>query len=168
MPSAAVADTTGPVTPKPSYAGDVFAWAVTQARLLRERRFDAVDIDVVAEEIESLGRSEKSELRRRIQTLLEHLYKLEASSAEAPRGNWRETIRRSRREITRLLEDSPSLRREVPTILMAEQEGTATFTAELLEDAGESPTKIAERVRSGGFTTDQVFGSWFPGEAPGR
>lgn len=119
MPSAAAAE--APVR-EPStrpYDGDVFAWATTQARLIRDGRFESVDRDGVAEEIESVGRSETSELRRRTQTLLEHLHKLDASAASDPRANWRETVRRSRREIKRLLDDSPSLRRDLAALLAA-------------------------------------------------
>lgn len=164
MPSAAAAEASVREPSTRPYDGDVFAWATTQARLIRDGRFESVDREGVAEEIESVGRSETSELRRRTQTLLEHLYKVDASAASEPRANWRETVRRSRREIKRLLDDSPSLRRDLAALLVSEQESTARFTVELLEDAGESAAAILDRLGNGGFTFDQVFGSWFPGD----
>ncbi|MFL4987997.1 MAG: DUF29 family protein, partial [Microvirga sp.] len=47
----------------PSYDADAYSWAFRQAQLLREGRFDEADIANIAEEIESLGRSERSTLR---------------------------------------------------------------------------------------------------------
>ncbi len=44
------------------YDRDFFAWANEQAALLRAGRLAAADIDNIAEEIESMGRSEKREL----------------------------------------------------------------------------------------------------------
>jgi hypothetical protein len=43
----------------PAYEGDVVAWAQEQARLLRARRFDALNIEHIAEEIEDVGKSEQ-------------------------------------------------------------------------------------------------------------
>ena len=96
------------------YGRDVYAWAMEQARLIREGQFDAIDIDNVAEEIESVGRSQKGEIRGWTSTLVEHLLKLEASPASDPRQEWRETIRRTRLEIEDSIGDRPSLRRQLP------------------------------------------------------
>lgn len=73
MPSATAAEASVREPSTRPYDGDVFAWATTQARLIRDGRFESVDREGVAEEIESVGRSETSDLRRRTQTLLEHL-----------------------------------------------------------------------------------------------
>jgi hypothetical protein len=48
------------------YERDFYAWTVQQARLLRAGEFSAVDIDNVAEEIESLGRSDRREIQSRL------------------------------------------------------------------------------------------------------
>ena len=44
------------------YEEDFYAWTVEQARLLRSGEFSSIDIANVAEEIESLGRSDKREI----------------------------------------------------------------------------------------------------------
>ena len=49
-----------------SYEGDLYGWAMQQAALLREGRMAEADIANIAEEIESLGRSEKRELVSRL------------------------------------------------------------------------------------------------------
>ena len=59
----------------------------------------------VAEEIESLGRSDRRELRSRIATIIEHLLKLEHSSVIEPRVGWLDTVERSRQEAENLLKE---------------------------------------------------------------
>ena len=94
------------------YEQDFYLWIQTTAKLLKERRFDDVDWDNLIEEIESMGRSEKKELKSRLIVLIEHLLKLmywEAEKTYKARG-WRDTIVEQRLQIQLSLEDSPSLR----------------------------------------------------------
>jgi hypothetical protein len=82
------------------YDEDFLLWTQQQAKLLREaaeRRVNfPLDWENLAEEIESLGKSQRSELRSRLMTIIEHLLKLEYSSAREPRNGWRETVGRTR------------------------------------------------------------------------
>jgi Domain of unknown function DUF29 len=92
------------------YDGDFALWLEDVAAKLRSRDFDRLDIDNLVEEIESLGRSDKKELKSRLVTLLAHLLKrLYIDSAYDNRG-WEITIREQRKELLLLLEQSPSLR----------------------------------------------------------
>ncbi|HBL12656.1 MAG TPA: DUF29 domain-containing protein [Cyanobacteria bacterium UBA11162] len=94
------------------YEQDFYLWIQTTAKLLKEHRFQEVDLENLIEEIESMGRSEKKELKSRLIVLIEHLLKLiywEAEKAYNARG-WRDTIVEQRRQIDFSLEDSPSLR----------------------------------------------------------
>ena len=108
-----------PIVPKnaPLYEQDFVRWTEAQAANLRQagaaRANLPLDWDNLAEEVESLGRSQRRELRSRIAVVIEHLLKLARSPAEEPRAGWIETIARERAEIERLLEDSPSLRGEL-------------------------------------------------------
>lgn len=113
------------------YDTDFYAWANAQAALLRSGRLAAADIEHIAEEIESMGRSEKRELLSRLALLLMHLLKWQAQPML--RGNsWRATIKVQRREIARHLADSPSLTARLPEVL-ADAYGDAVLLA-----AGES------------------------------
>ncbi|EGV19275.1 protein of unknown function DUF29 [Thiocapsa marina 5811] len=47
----------------PVYGEDLVAWAFANARLLREGRFDSLDVENIAEELEDMGRSENGHLR---------------------------------------------------------------------------------------------------------
>jgi hypothetical protein len=64
-----------------------------------------------------LGKSLRSELRSRLRTIIEHLLKLEHSAAREPRNGWIETVERTRGEAELLLEENPSLRRELADLV---------------------------------------------------
>jgi len=94
------------------YEQDFYLWLQITAKLLKEKQLELVDFDNLIEEIESMGRSEKKELKSRFTTLIEHLLKIkywQSEKANNARG-WRQTIVEQRRQIEYLLEDSPSLR----------------------------------------------------------
>jgi hypothetical protein len=91
------------------YDSDFYAWANEQAALLREGRFAEADVENIAEEIESLGRSEKRELVNRLVVLLAHLLKWQFQPAWRGKS-WRFTIKEQRNQLADHLDDNPSLR----------------------------------------------------------
>jgi len=92
-----------------TYDTDVVAWAQQQARLLRAGRFESLDIEHIAEEIEDLGKSEQQELEGRMAVLLAHLLKWQ-HQAERRGRSWEATIRHQRERVNRRLERTPSLK----------------------------------------------------------
>lgn len=91
------------------YESDFYAWANEQAALLRAGKLSAADIGNIAEEIESMGRSEKRELVNRLAVLLLHLLKWRYQPKR--RGSsWEATIRTQRLQLRDHLADSPSLK----------------------------------------------------------
>lgn len=92
-----------------AYDDDFFAWTQEQARLLRTGEFSQIDIENVAEELESMGRSDKREIESRLEVLLMHLLKWQVQTLARSPG-WSATIREQRRRIQKLLRESPSLR----------------------------------------------------------
>jgi hypothetical protein len=96
---------------KKLYDFDFALWTEDTVTKLQSEDFHNLDIENLIEEIESLGRSEKHELRSRLETLLEHILKRSyVNMPECDRG-WEITIDRNRNELLELLEQSPSLRR---------------------------------------------------------
>jgi hypothetical protein len=96
------------------YDTDFLAWTEEQARLLREasreRINTPIDWENVAEEIESMGRSELRAVESALVRVIEHLLKLEYSPAGEPRGDWKVSVLEHRDRIARDLLASPSLR----------------------------------------------------------
>ena len=56
----------------PRYDTDLYEWTKEQADALRRRAANELDWDNLAEEIESLGNSERREIRSRLKNLLVH------------------------------------------------------------------------------------------------
>jgi len=98
------------------YDEDFYAWTVEQARLLRSGEFSSIDVENVAEEIESLGRSDKRAIESRLTVLLMHLLKWQVQP-KMRSGSWSGTILEQRRRIEKLLRESPSLRPFVTEVL---------------------------------------------------
>src|SRR3990167_11493397 len=94
------------------YNKDFYSWAIHNAQLLREGKLSEVDIAHVAEEIESMGKSERRELINRLAILMAHLLKWQYQPGN--RGNsWKYTIKEQRSCLSRLIEESPSLKHEL-------------------------------------------------------
>lgn len=101
------------------YDTDFLAWTEEQARLLREasreRINTPIDWENVAEEIESMGRSELRAVESALVRVIEHLLKLEYSPAADPRGDWKVSVLEHRDRVARDLSASPSLRGRIDT-----------------------------------------------------
>lgn len=98
------------------YDQDLYAWATQSARLVRERRFDELDVEHLAEELESMGKSELRALESRFAVLLAHLLKWEFQPGQRSKS-WQRTLIEQRKRIARLLRDSPSLRPKLAGIV---------------------------------------------------
>ena len=90
------------------YDTDPALWAERQADALRRHAHNEIDWENVAEEIESLTRSDKREIRSRLVVICAHLLKWQFQP-EARSTSWRGSIRESRDAIADLIEESPSL-----------------------------------------------------------
>ena len=83
------------------YETDFYAWTQEQAAALRDGKWDTLDRANLAEEIESLGRSERYAIESHLQNLLTHLLKWRYDPATEPRRGWRITIRNARLDIAK-------------------------------------------------------------------
>jgi hypothetical protein len=101
------------------YEQDFYDWTQKTAALIRARTWDALDGEALAEEMESLGRSEKRELEHRLEVLVMHLLKWRYQPDYRTQSHsWYDTIREQRSQLARLLRDNPSLRPQVSTFLI--------------------------------------------------
>ncbi len=147
------------------YDSDVYAWSQRQGDLLRRlaagERVNDADLDWpnIAEEIETVGRSERAALRSHILNVIEHLIKLQASRTVEPRAGWQDTIDRARSEIESLLADSPSLRPGVASIIAGVLPKARRFAGTALTRHGEAPLVELQTLD---YSEDQVLGEWFP------
>lgn len=108
------------------YEADFYAWTQEQSTKLRDLMSSRTNIDLdienLAEEIDSMGRSNRHQLINRLAELDQHLMKLAFSLAWEPRRQWKKSVAGQRYSIAKLLRDNPSLRRELPASLVAAHE----------------------------------------------
>jgi len=102
------------LVPAPDAAGaaydrDFYSWSLEQARLVREGRWNALDRDNVAEEIESLGREQFNKLESALRVLLLHMLKWD-HQPELRSRSWTLSIKAQRIELEHVLDDNPGLR----------------------------------------------------------
>lgn len=98
-----------------SYDDDFYGWTGEQAARLRAGDWQGVDIDHVAEEIETLGRSEAAALRSSLRLIAMHLLKFRFQPKRASRS-WRLTVERERINVETSLDENPSLRPKLPSL----------------------------------------------------
>ncbi len=138
------------------YEQDFFAWANTQAALLRSGSLAQADIAHIAEEIESMGKSELRELENRLAVLLLHQLKWQFQPHRRGRS-WELTIKEQRRKLKRHLDQNPSLGpRLTPAIDDA-------YGDAILEAARETdlPEETFPAVCT--YTVEQIFDDrWLP------
>ena len=91
------------------YEVDFYAWTQQQSGLIRDGRWAEVDRINLREEIKSLGRQQRQELRSRLGILIGHLLKWQYQPQRRSQS-WLTTLRLQRIEIVDLLNDNPSLK----------------------------------------------------------
>jgi hypothetical protein len=88
---------------------DFHAWLVRTARLLREHRWDELDAEQLAEEVEDLSKSERRGVSSQLTRLLLHLLKWRFQPQRRS-DSWLDSIADARLQLQLALDDSPSLR----------------------------------------------------------
>jgi len=137
------------------YETDFYAWTIQQSKLLKN--IDLPDLDIVnlVEEIESLGKQQRQELKNRLAILIGHILKWDYQPTKGSKS-WRVTIRSQRREIETLLLDNPSLKPYLPeAIARAYKAGLDLVILETPLDYQDLPEDCA-------YTLDQLFDPDFP------
>jgi len=154
--------------PKTLYDTDFLAWTEEQAIALRSAAEAgsnrALDWENLAEEIESLGKSQRSALASQLRRIVQHLLKLQHSPARQRRGGWIESIGDARSEIEDLLETSPSLKTGLDREIRRQIERAIKLAVIDLEDRGKLDPSTTAALRATSYTQDQILGDWLPGK----
>ena len=139
------------------YETDFYAWTQEQSDLLQLGKLNALDIVNLVEEIQSLGKQQKQELRNRLGVLIAHLLKWEYQP-DFRSKSWRVTIREQRRRIKEHLLENPSLKSYLnQAILEAFQDGIDLVLKETPLDEKDLPQECP-------YSIEKIFDSTFPSE----
>lgn len=98
---------------RPDYRYDFIAWLADQSDALRAGRWADLDIEHITEELDGLGISQRHAIKSQLERIQLNLFK-KAYQPERKSDSWRRSIRDAVIEIEKVLDDSPSLRREMP------------------------------------------------------
>jgi hypothetical protein len=136
------------------YDDDFYAWANEQAALLRAGKFSEADIEHIAEEIESMGKTEKRELISRLRVLMLHLLKWRFQPMKRT-PSWEASIKVQRSDLSDHLEDNPSLKSLIPEIL------EKTFRSAVLEAVAETGQPLSAFPSECPWTFAQIIADDF-------
>jgi hypothetical protein len=132
------------------YESDFHQWASRTAEMLRAGTVEESELGHIAEEIESMGITQRRELLGRVRILLIHLLKWRFQPGLRS-GSWRITINGQRREIADLLEQMPSLR---PVLAAGFDKTYARATADAADETGLPNTDFPRQCP---FSLDQAL-----------
>ncbi|RLC06783.1 MAG: DUF29 domain-containing protein [Deltaproteobacteria bacterium] len=139
------------------YEQDYYLWLMKNVALVREGRFSEADFGNIAEELESMGKSEKRALGSRLAVLLSHLLKWRFEP-ERRSNSWKYTIIEQRRKIRELLSDSPSLRHEL------DKKFAYAYESALIKAAKETGMDMASFPQNCPFSLKEVMDKSFFGD----
>jgi len=91
------------------YETDFNLWIEQTVNQLKNGQIQDLDLENLIEEIESMGRSDKREIKTRLIVLIMHLLKWKYQPQKQT-TSWIATINEQRRQIKVVLKDSPSLK----------------------------------------------------------
>jgi hypothetical protein len=97
------------------YERDFCLWLAQQAALLRERRFDELDLANLIEEIEAMARKDRKAVKSNLIVLLIHLLRYQYQP-EQRSNSWRGSVLEHRRRLRDDFEESPSLRPQAASV----------------------------------------------------
>jgi len=144
------------------YDDDFYAWTQEQAELLRRGPAGAnrLDAELVAEEIEDLGRSELHAAQSLCEHIIEHLLKAEYSGLVEPTDHWRREIVEWRIQLGRKLTRSITAKLD-----LADRYRTALRLLRYFER--DTPGLMARVPAECPYSLDQILGGggdedWFP------
>ncbi len=141
------------------YETDFYAWTQQQALLLQQQQWSQLDLPNLIDEIHSLGKQQRAELRNPLSVLIGHLLKWEYQSERRSRS-WLATIRVQRRDIQELLEENPSLKPYLQEALQKVYESGRNLAS------GETNLAVKTFPQDSPYTLEEIVSEvFYPGEA---
>jgi hypothetical protein len=128
------------------YESDYQVWLDANIDLLRQSRFQELDVEHLIEEMADMGKKDRAELANRLVVLIAHLLKWQYQPAHRSSG-WRGSIVEQRVQIQRNLRQSPSLK---------------NYLNQAIEDAYPDALEIATQETGLSVSTFPVSSSYRP------
>jgi Domain of unknown function DUF29 len=136
------------------YERDFYSWLMEQARHIRDGRYEALDRDNLAAEIEALGREQFNKLVSALRVLMLHMLKWDHQTALRSRS-WVLSIEEQRLEIADVLADNPGLRPRIGEAI------TRAYRRARIEAAKETSLDEAEFPPACPYSFDDIMSRVF-------
>ena len=137
------------------YERDFYQWTQTQAASLRQGKLTEVDLKNIAEEIESMGRSDRRAISSYLRNVILHLLKYGYQPGRRSRS-WENSIDNGRREMALLVKDSPSLCAQIPELIPAEYALARRLASR------QTRLPLATFPEACPFTVEQIIDDYWP------
>jgi len=137
------------------YETDFYQWTIEQSQLLALGKLDDLDLVNLGEEIESLGKQQKQELRNRLGLLIGHLLKWQYQPEKRGKS-WRSTIREQRREVKKIIKENPSLNSYLDEAIIDGYELALDLAVR------ETPFDYRDLPKKCPYLIEQIFDNNFP------
>ena len=137
------------------YDIDFYAWTLEQSNLLKSGKWQELDIENLVEEIESLGKQQRQELRNCLGILIGHLLKWQYQPDKCSK-NWMATIMEQRDKSSEVLKENPSLKPYLPEVI------ASAFVLSLALVVRETPLNYEDLPVECPFTIEQILNPTFP------
>ena len=141
------------------YDRDFYQWTQQQAALLRQGQLSRLDVENLAEEIESMGKSDRRALGGHLTNVLLHLLKWQYQPRRRS-ASWALSINNGRQEIGWIIQDSPSLRPRLSALLQ-DAYPTARRNA-----AAQTRMALMIFPETCPFSAEQVIDDYWPDDPP--
>jgi hypothetical protein len=155
---------------KTLYETDFASWAEDQARRLREGQgIESLDVDHIAEELETMSARERRAAKTQLENLLTHLLLVASASRADPVSGWCDEIDRFREALEDLMATSASVKGDVERHIGRAYDKATKKAAKKLARYGDPVPDFPETCPfSSGELLDEDFypqpGSGFPPE----
>ena len=138
------------------YEEDYCLWYSENARLLREKKFNEIDVEHIAEELDSMGRHEEDKLESVLRILFLHLLKWTYQKSHQG-TSWKLSIMEHRNRAKKQIKKNPSLKGHLSEIC------TSSYEDSRYEAAQETGLALEIFPIDMPFTIEQAFAEeWFP------
>ena len=136
------------------YEKDFYAWTQEQAKLIKNKAFERLDLTHLFDEVEDMGNRHADEIESRLEILLMHLLKWKYQPNLQSRS-WQLTIKEQRLAINRRLKKMPSLKSKLPEIF------EESYTPSLLHAEQEAGLDESTFPTQSPWTIEQVLNAEF-------
>jgi hypothetical protein len=142
------------------YEIDGYSWYMKNAQLIRERRFDEVDVDNLAEEVDLMAENYEDKLESALIILVLHLLKLEYRSDWVyDLASWQKSVDEQRDRVNRYIEKSTNLKKYFIELIKYEK----VYKYSLKKAIKQAKLDIDKFPQKNPYTIEQLTqDDWYP------